>query len=67
MDEYPSLPISVLILADILVEVETVTKNGTQGKGSLRPFDEDDDESVTVFIETPKGSRNKYLFDPHGI
>jgi inorganic pyrophosphatase len=30
----------------------------------LRAFDEDDAELVTVIIETPKGSRNKYAFDP---
>lgn len=47
-----------------------MTKNGSQTKGSLadpsllKPFDEDDDEIVTVVVETPKGSRNKYAFDP---
>jgi inorganic pyrophosphatase len=30
----------------------------------LSPFDEDDDEIFTVVIETPRGSRNKYSFDP---
>jgi inorganic pyrophosphatase len=30
----------------------------------LSAFDEEDAELVTVIIETPKGSRNKYAFDP---
>ena len=30
----------------------------------LKPIDEDDDSLVQVIIETPKGSRNKYAFDP---
>ena len=29
----------------------------------LRPRD-DDDDTIRVVIETPKGSRNKYAFDP---
>jgi inorganic pyrophosphatase len=30
----------------------------------LKPFDEDETDLITVIIETPKGSRNKYAFDP---
>lgn len=30
----------------------------------LRPQDDDDDDIIRVVIETPKGSRNKYAFDP---
>jgi inorganic pyrophosphatase len=30
----------------------------------LKPFDKDDKSSVQVVIETPRGSRNKYEFDP---
>lgn len=30
----------------------------------LRPFDLDSRKTVQVVIETPKGSRNKYAFDP---
>lgn len=30
----------------------------------LAPRDEDDGELIQVIIETPKGSRNKYFFDP---
>jgi inorganic pyrophosphatase len=30
----------------------------------LKPFDENDKSSVQVVVETPKGSRNKYNFDP---
>ncbi len=47
-----------------------MAKNGNHTKASLadpsrlKPFDEDDDKIVTVVIETPKGSRNKYAFDP---
>jgi inorganic pyrophosphatase len=31
---------------------------------NLKAFDEDEAALVTVIIETPKGSRNKYAFDP---
>jgi inorganic pyrophosphatase len=30
----------------------------------LKPFDKDDKSSIQVVIETPKGCRNKYKFDP---
>jgi inorganic pyrophosphatase len=46
-----------------------MNRNGT-GKSALadpsrlRPGDEDDDNLIRVVIETPKGSRNKYAFDP---
>ena len=30
----------------------------------LAPFDDDDKDLIQVIIETPKGSRNKYAFDP---
>lgn len=30
----------------------------------LKPFDEDDKNLIQVIIETPKGSHNKYAFDP---
>ncbi len=30
----------------------------------LNPLDDDDDDLIRVVIETPKGSRNKYAFDP---
>jgi len=30
----------------------------------LKPVDDDDDSLIQVIIETPKGSRNKYAFDP---
>jgi inorganic pyrophosphatase len=40
-------------------------KNGTKPRvANLSPFDEDDDNLLQVIIETPKGSRNKYAFDP---
>src|ERR1700722_1614366 len=30
----------------------------------LKAFDKDEADLITVIIETPKGSRNKYAFDP---
>ena len=30
----------------------------------LKPFDKDDKSSIQVVIETPRGCRNKYRFDP---
>jgi inorganic pyrophosphatase len=43
-------------------------KNGKRNPGlanpsRLNPVDADDHESIQVVIETPKGSRNKYVFD----
>jgi inorganic pyrophosphatase len=47
-------------------------KNGRNGKSGresladptqLEPLDPDDKQIITVVIETPKGSRNKYAFD----
>jgi len=31
----------------------------------LSPRDEDDKQLFKAVVETPKGSRNKYAFDPH--
>src|SRR6266403_1498207 len=44
-------------------------KNGTRRNAMadptrLTPTDADDNETIQVIIETPKGSRNKYAFDP---
>jgi inorganic pyrophosphatase len=44
-------------------------KNGTQRSAladpsRLQSLDQDDKDIVRVVIETPKGSRNKYAFDP---
>jgi len=41
------------------------TKNdkGLADPSRLAPTDQNDDETVQVVIETPKGSRNKYAFD----
>jgi inorganic pyrophosphatase len=47
-----------------------MAKNGNNGKGvlanptRLEPMDADDKQVIQVIIETPKGSRNKYAFDP---
>lgn len=41
-----------------------MSKNrGLANPSLLKPFHKSDDEKVTVIIETPKGSRNKYSFD----
>jgi inorganic pyrophosphatase len=44
-------------------------KNGNNGKSladpsRLKPLDPDDKQMLRVVIETPKGSRNKFAFDP---
>lgn len=43
-------------------------KNGKQSSladpSQLNPLDSDDKEMLRVVIETPKGSRNKFAFDP---
>src|ERR1700720_4908251 len=40
-------------------------KNGSLANPlRLAPRDEDDGDIIQVIIETPKGSRNKYAFDP---
>jgi inorganic pyrophosphatase len=39
----------------------------TKNEGAIaapKPFDEEDKSSIQVVIETPKGCRNKYKFDP---
>lgn len=40
------------------------TRNGLADPTRLRPIDEDDDRFIKVVVETPKGCRNKYAFDP---
>lgn len=39
-------------------------KNGLADPIRLKPFDSDDKQMLRVVIETPKGSRNKFAFDP---
>jgi inorganic pyrophosphatase len=39
-------------------------KNGLGDPSRLKPLDGSDDATIKVVIETPKGSRNKYAFDP---
>jgi inorganic pyrophosphatase len=39
-------------------------KNGLADPARLKPFDADDKQMLRVVIETPKGSRNKFAFDP---
>jgi inorganic pyrophosphatase len=50
--------------------IETMPRMKSNGKGSLSdpsslpPLDSDSNGGIEVVIETPKGSRNKYAFDP---
>lgn len=39
-------------------------KNGLADPTRLKPFDSGDEHMLRVVIETPKGSRNKFSFDP---
>jgi inorganic pyrophosphatase len=39
-------------------------KNGLADPARLNPRDSDDKQLLRVVIETPKGSRNKFAFDP---
>jgi inorganic pyrophosphatase len=39
-------------------------KNGLADPTRLKPFDSRDKQLLRVVIETPKGSRNKFAFDP---
>ncbi len=39
-------------------------KGGLADPSRLQSMDQDDGDIVQVVIETPKGSRNKYAFDP---
>ena len=39
-------------------------KNGLANPTRLKPFDSDNKQMLRVVIETPKGSRNKFAFDP---
>lgn len=39
-------------------------KNGLADPTCLKPFDSDDKQLLRVVVETPKGSRNKFAFDP---
>ena len=39
-------------------------KNGVPELSHLNPFDSGDKQSLRVVVETPKGSRNKFAFDP---
>src|SRR3979411_2447864 len=40
------------------------SRNGLADPSRLRSLDEENDELIQVIVETPKGSRNKYAFDP---
>jgi inorganic pyrophosphatase len=38
-------------------------KKGLADPSLLKPFKKNDEKTIRVVIETPKGSRNKYAFD----
>ena len=40
------------------------SKNSLANPSRLRPLDKEDEKTIRVVIETPKGSRNKYAFNP---
>jgi inorganic pyrophosphatase len=40
------------------------SKNAIAAPIVLKPFQKDDSSIIQIIIETPKGSRNKYKFDP---
>ena len=40
------------------------SRNSLANPSRLRPLDKDEKKLLRVVIETPKGSRNKYAFDP---
>lgn len=40
------------------------SRNGLADPSRLRSMDDENNELIQVVIETPKGSRNKYAFDP---
>jgi len=39
-------------------------KNGMADPSRLKPMDTDDKQLLRVVVETPKGSRNKFAYDP---
>src|SRR5262249_49025257 len=41
-------------------------KTGLANPSRLSPFEDGDDKTIQVVIETPQGSRNKYAFDGVG-
>jgi len=48
----------------VVVGVQMSKKNGLADPSRLKSFDRDDKRLLRVVIETPKGSRNKFAFDP---
>src|SRR5579864_7379650 len=40
------------------------TKGAYAAPTILKPFDKGDESTIRVVVETPKGSRNKYSFEP---
>jgi inorganic pyrophosphatase len=43
---------------------KSITKGGLADPSRLKPRTDDDEGIIRVIIETPKGSRNKYAFNP---
>ena len=59
-----NLNYSYCIKVDCVRRLELGKKNSLADPTRLAPFDQDDKKLLRVVIETPKGSRNKFAFDP---
>jgi len=59
-----NLPLPQSIHVVVQIGTEMSKKNGLADPSRLKPFDADDKRLLRVVIETPKGSRNKFAFDP---
>jgi inorganic pyrophosphatase len=46
------------------VSKNRTSRNSLANPSRLRPLDKEDEKTIRVVIETPKGSRNKYAFNP---
>jgi inorganic pyrophosphatase len=53
-----------LCVAEWKMEASMSKKNGMADPTRLKAFDADDKQLLVVVIETPKGSRNKFAYDP---
>ena len=47
-----------------MANIKKKRSKGLADPVALAPFDGDDEKLTVVIIETPKGSRNKYAYDP---
>lgn len=69
VDDCPGVPGSCRLGSNFLrvgcVPKQNRTERGLASPLSLPSYEPDDADLLVVVIETPKGSRNKYAFDPH--